>query len=235
VRRELGNLPAARELFVEALDVAETSDDAETLASIHHDLMGLEHLAGDLDQALRHGWKAVNTYVSDVGRTRCIASMAGVLRDLGDWSAAEDAYTVVAHDSDDVYYRVYAYDALAHVAALRGDHATFDARAAQCDALDWENGPHSAKAEILYYRGLSFKLLGRFEVARNWLERAVAFAEEHDFHWVFFEAEATLYGLSADVGVTTETVVPDVPEVTRAPPEVREGLRAMREELASAV
>jgi tetratricopeptide (TPR) repeat protein len=230
VKRELGNLPAARERFVEALGVAEGSDDRETLASVHHDLMGLEHLAGDLDQALRHGWIAVNTYRSEQGRTRCMASMAGVLRDLGDLEAAEDAYVVVTHRSSDVYYRVYAYDALAHIAALRGDQAQFQERAAQCDALDWESGPHSAKAEILYYRGLSLGLLGHREAAHAWLARALEFAEEHDFHWVLFEAEAALGRLSNE----TSTRDPSLKEsrAAMAPFEVREGLQAMRAELA---
>jgi len=229
VKRELGNLPAARGHLTEALEVAETSGDAETLASIHHDLMGLEHFAGDLDQALRHGWRAVNTYVSEGGRTRCMASMAGVLRDLGDWSAAEDAYAVVIHSSEDLYYHLYAYDALAHIAALRGDEQSFEDRAAACDALDWENGPHSAKAEILYYRGLSLRLLGHHEAARSLLERAVAFADAHAFNWVLFEAEAALKALDAcdSTGIAT-------PQATPAPPEVREGLRAMRRAVVGA-
>jgi tetratricopeptide (TPR) repeat protein len=227
VRRELGNLPAARELFVEALDVAETSDDAETLASIHHDLMGLEHLADDLDQALRHGWKAVNTYASEVGRTRCLAGLAGVLRDAGDCDAAQDAYTVVAHTSDEIYYRLYAYDGLAYIAALRGDRATFELQASRCDRLGWEDGPRSVKAEILYFRGISLQLLGNDGQARDWLERAVAFADEHNFNRILFKAEAALRALETDAVVVG-------PDTTNTPPDVRAGLRAMRAELASA-
>jgi tetratricopeptide (TPR) repeat protein len=227
VKRELGNLPGARERFTEALDVAETAGDAETLASIHNDLMGLEHVAGDLDQALRHGWKAVNTYASEVGRTRCLAGLAGVLRDSGDCDAAQDAYIVVAHTSDEMYYRLYAYDGLAYIAALRGDRATFELQASRCDRLGWEDGPRSVKAEILYFRGLSFQLLGKDGQARDWLERAVAFADEHDFNRILFKAEAALRALEADAVVVG-------PDTTNTPPDVRAGLRAMRAELASA-
>jgi hypothetical protein len=33
-----------------------------------------------------------------------MASLAGALKEFGDWQAAEDAYTVVAHNSDEHYY-----------------------------------------------------------------------------------------------------------------------------------
>jgi tetratricopeptide (TPR) repeat protein len=224
VKRERGNLPAARERFGEALVVAEQGADTETLASIYHDLMGLEHLAGDLHQALRHGWKAVNTYVSEVGRLRCLTNLAGVLRDTGDCAAAEDAYTVVAHSSDEVYYRIYAYDGLAYVAALRGDRGAFNHWSARCDELGWERGPLSAKAEILYYRGRSLELLGSGEAAREWLERAVAFADEHGFARTLFSAENALRSLA----VESRTHFDGAP-VT--PQHVREGLRTMRAEL----
>jgi tetratricopeptide (TPR) repeat protein len=227
VRRERGNLPGARDRFLEALEVAQEAGDAETLASIHHDLMGLEHVSGDLHAALRHGWRAVNTYRTDTGRTRCMAGMAGVLRELGDWDAAHDAYTLVVGASSEHYYRVYAFDGLAYVAALKGDVDGFEHWAAECDRVGWERGPAAAKAEVLCFRGRSLGLLGRTVEARAWLERAVAFASEQGFGRTLFLAEASLAALSP----STERL-----EVERssAPSEVRAGLRSMREALAEA-
>ncbi|MDA0329137.1 MAG: tetratricopeptide repeat protein [Gemmatimonadetes bacterium] len=225
IKKEIGNLPAARAGFEKALEAAEQSGDRDTLASIHQDLLGLEHAVGDLGAALRHGWRAVKTYESDTSRMRCMVSLAGVLKDVGELQAAEDAYTVVAHRSDEHYYLVYATDALAHIAALRGDEAGFSARAARCDALGWENGPLVVKAEILYFRGQSYQALDRGDEARAWFERAIAFAEEHNFNRVLFRAESALRDLPSAI---VETGVYD----PVAPPEVREGLRAMREELA---
>ena len=226
VKREIGNLPAARARFEEALEEATAAGAHEALASVHHDLMGLEHLAGDLDQALGHGWTAVRTYESSVGRTRCLAGLASVLRDLGDLSAAEDAYLVVANASDEHYYRIYAYDALAYLAAKRSDESAFHAWAARCDALDWENGPDAAKAEILLYRGLSYGLLGHGRASREWLRRALDFAEEHDFNRVYFQAESALAALKRDAIVAT------VRRELRALRTCARGFRAMREECA---
>jgi tetratricopeptide (TPR) repeat protein len=221
VRRERGNLPAARECLEEALRVAEFSGDGETIANVHHDFMGLEQQTGDLSQALRHGWRAVTRYRSDDARTRCMAGIAGVLIEVGDLSAAEDAWMLVLAGSSEVYYRVYAAAGLAHVGALRGSEADFERWSRRCDEEGWDAGPPSAKAEILHYRGLGYGLLGRPDDARAWLNRAIDFAESRGFSRVLFQAEAALEDLA---------VVPEPKESGRAPApaEVRDGLRAMR-------
>jgi len=225
IARERGNLPAARATFDEALLVAKGAGEPDAIGAVYHDFMGLEHLAGNLHDALRHGWHAVNSYTDEVGKTRCTAGMAGVLKELGDWQAAEDAYTIVAHRSTEHYYLIYALDALAHIAALRGQADVFDQRVAQLDEFDWESGPLSAKAEILYYRGVGTQALGRTEEARSWLGRAVDFAAEHEFGQVLFKAETALASLGTSVSADP------IDEPRPAPPEVRAGLRAMREEL----
>jgi tetratricopeptide (TPR) repeat protein len=220
VRRERGNLPAARGRLEEALSVAESAGDRETLASIHHDLMGLEQLSGDLEAALRHGWQAVNRYESAAGRTRCMAGLAGVLIEIGDLNAADDAYRLVLASSEEMYYRVYAYDGLALVGALRGDANGFDHWTRRSDEAGWESGPRAAKAEILCFRGLGCRSLGRIDDARAWLDRAIDFAEAHGFSRVLFRAEVGLASL-------TEPEDPVEEESVAAPAEVREGLRSM--------
>jgi catechol 2,3-dioxygenase-like lactoylglutathione lyase family enzyme len=150
-----------------------------------------------------------------------MAGMAGVLIDLGDWKAAEDACALVLNESKELYYRVYALDGLAYVCALTGDEDGFDSWTRRSDAEGWERGPASAKAEILCFRGLGFQALGRIDDAERWLERAVAFADQHGFSRILFRAEAALEALRADRPAVDA-------RGTAAPPEVRDGLRAMR-------
>ncbi|MCG6989362.1 MAG: hypothetical protein LJF06_14450 [Gemmatimonadetes bacterium] len=229
IHRDRGNHPAARAALAEARMFAERSGEARAIASVDHGLLALEHLAGNLSLALVHGWRAVRTYPGERDRTEALASLAGVLLDADELRAAEDAWACVEHLArDDEYIHLYAVDALGHVAARRGAAAEFARRAAEADALGWESGPAPAKAEILFYRGLSYKCLGRVHEARRWLERAVAFCEEHNFNRTLFRVEEALQSLGSAPG--------EGPARTRsapaaAPPEVRMGLEKMRREL----
>ena len=65
------------------------------------------------------------------------------------------------------------------------------------------------------------KALGRIDDAERWLERAVAFADQHGFSRILFRAEAALEALRADRPAVDA-------RGAAAPPEVRDGLRAMR-------
>jgi tetratricopeptide (TPR) repeat protein len=226
IARETGNFPGARGGFSTALEKAEASGSGEVIALVHHSLLGLEHQAGDLPAALRHGWLALETYESEAGRTRCLAGLAGVLTDYGDLDAAEDAWAIVACSTEESYYQIFAHDGLAYLFALKGDSTRFESHAEQCDALGWESGPSSAKAEILHYRGLSYRALGQLDRAKEWLTRAVAFAEEHKYNRVLFKAEEALREIESQQALRAREVAP------AAPRELREGLRAMRREAA---
>ena len=196
---------------------------------VRHALMTVEQLSGNLIESLRHGWVAVATYESEERRTRCMAGLAGTLVDYGDREAAEDAWEWVAQTSRDHYYLIYAHDALGHLAALRGDRHAFERRSERCDALQWEVTGGFAKAEILYYRGLSYRALGDVTAAEAWLRRAADFSEEHKYNRVLFRAEGALRSLGTDSQGDREGRATEAPV---APTELREGLRTMRRELA---
>jgi tetratricopeptide (TPR) repeat protein len=230
--RERGNLPAARSALEEALTVAESTGSGLALGRVHHGFLGIEQAAGNLDAAARHGWRAVSLYGDDENRTRGLAGLAALFQEMGRLEAAEDAWLLVRHLSEEEYYTLYAVDALSHLAALRGDGAAFARLAAESDALGWDSGPLGAKADILLHRGLSYQALGRTGEARRWLERTVAFAEESGFSRVLFEAERNLELLEA-------TAAAPEPRASEAPPaasteEVEAGLQAMRRELVGA-
>jgi len=226
LKQDVGNLPAARTRLDEALGVAEAAGVRDTVAVVHHSYMGLEQLAGNVVKGLEHGWVAVATYEDPERRTQCMASLGGLLIDSGDTEAARDAWTLVEHTSTDRFYLIYAHDALAHLSAMAGDEIGFREHADRCDRLDWESGSKSVKAEVLFYRGLSYRALGRLDEAEEWLRRALSFAEEHGYNRTMFRAEHALESLSADrIQAAEEVVVP------ATPPTVRDGLRSMREEL----
>jgi len=221
--REAGNLPKAREVIAEALAIAETSGDASTLASVHRDVVSLEHSAGDFQEAVRHGWLAASASSAVGDRDKGLAVLAGALERLGDYDLAADAWNVVAETTEDAYLQALSLDALAHICAVRGDAEGFLRYAERCDAIGHET-IHSAHAQILRYRGLSHRALGELDAARQWLDRAVRFAEEHGYNEILFSAEQDLADLASHVAETVET--------TPAAPEwIREGVQAMRRDL----
>ncbi len=227
VKKELGNLPAARARLHEALVKAEASRDSETIALVHHGLVGVEHVAGNLTVSLDHGWVAISSYVSDVGRTRCVASIGGTLMEMGDLDTAEDAWSYVALASDEHYYRVYARESLAYICALRGDRTGFLHHAGLSDALGWGTGTSSATAEWFQSRGKSYRALGDLDQARDWLKKAADISEVNGYNRILFEAEAALRELDEPTDPTA-----DSRPMPTAPLEVKEGLRAMRRRMA---
>ncbi len=235
IHRERGSLPTVRATLAEALPYAQRSDDPKALGQVHHARMALEHRAGALETALESGWQAVRTYQDSEDRVQALADLAGVLTDLKELDAAEDAWNVVLRLDTHSYYRLYAVDALGHIAALRGDAAEFERRAAEADAMAWETGPLSAKAEILYYRGLSYRALGSDDEARYWLRRAVSFCEDHAFNRTMFSAETALRSMDETAETWTETPADGTEPL---PPAMREevcnGLHEWRLKLAGA-
>jgi tetratricopeptide (TPR) repeat protein len=221
--RERGNLPAARTLLDEALELAGRSGDRSTVVSVHRDAVSLEQSAGNLEDALHHAWMAVGASGQGQERAQSLASLAGALERASDYDLASETWSVVAGTSDELYLQVLAFDAMAHICALRGDAAGFERRAAQCDALGYESVP-SACAQILHYRGLSYRALERFDEAESWLTRAVEFADAHGFNETLFRAERDLLELPSYVAERVEAT-------PAAPSWVREGVQAMRREL----
>ncbi|MFQ5536059.1 MAG: tetratricopeptide repeat protein [Gemmatimonadota bacterium] len=207
IHRERGNLPAARGVLTRGLERAQKSGSALALGRIHHDFMSLDHAAGRLPAALEHGWTAVQRYEGGADRTRALAGLAGVLESMGDLDAAEDAWTLVAHLTDETYYRFYALDALAYLSALRGEKARFARFAAEADLLDRSVGSRFARAEKLLYRALSYRALGMINEARRWARKARTYAAEHDFHQIAHRAEETLESL--DTSPATPGPLPD--------------------------
>lgn len=229
LHRERGNLPAARALLVDALSFAEESRDDEARGTVYHGLTGLDHQAGRLDDAMVWGWKAVQAYKDRDKQVMALASLGGVLLDAGALSSSADAWACVRDLAANDYYRLYALDALGHIAALRGDAGEFARWAAAADALGWESGTLPVKAEILHYRGLSYRALGNTEQARSYLRRAVAFAEEHGYSQTLFAAEEALKVLDEGAWEVAHPVAPPPTE------EIRSGLRGMRRSVEEAL
>jgi len=197
-------------------------------------LMTDEKLAGRHEKAIRHGWEAVRLYPSERDQLQALTDLAWAFVEVGELAAAEDAYTVVAHRTQDFRYRVYALDALAYIQALRGRRKEFEDRLEAVDETAWRMGQPFMVAELLFYRGKAYGVLGDDEQARRWLEEAKAYSEEHSLNQISFQAQDALEALRAgkpptegDASPCTERVVLDDID------GIRSELSSMRGQLAS--
>ena len=102
--REKGNLPRALELHRETLEMGLADGDRHVQGLSHHDLMTDEKLAGCPGKAIRHGWEAVRLCPSERDQLRALTDLAWAFVEVGELSAAEDAYTVVAHRTKEFRY-----------------------------------------------------------------------------------------------------------------------------------
>ena len=228
IHRDRGNHPAARETLREALAYAERSGNRTAVGRIHHGFLALEHVAGNLGEAIAHGWEAIRTYPDSQDQVEGLASLAGALIDAGELQAAEDAWSIVGLLSGQEYYQIFSAEALAYVAALQGRRTEWAHRAGASDARGWESGPEVAKAEVLLMRAQSHAALGHDAEARRWVERCVAYAEKKGFGRTVFDAEAVLKSLeTSEREQAWEAPTAAVPPTTL---DLRLGLQQMRRE-----
>jgi tetratricopeptide (TPR) repeat protein len=232
--RDRGNLPRARELLQEVMTLGETERDRYAVAIAHHDLMTVERLCENWVQASHHGWMAVQEYDSEEGSLKALFDLAGVLIDMGELSAARDAYTIVAEQLPRFEHHMMALDALSLIAARQGDRRRYGELRARKELEGWQDLSPIFRGQVLFYRGLSSRALGMEEEGLKELQEALEFAEEHGLNWLIFDIEKAL-----EEGRKTGT--PDTfpaPAASGAPDSqdselsgVRQGLRELREAL----
>jgi hypothetical protein len=211
--------------------------DDELMALAYHNLMTVEKQAGDLEAAVVYGWQATLRWGATEAGLQVLFDLAGVLREGGDLSAAEDAYSVVAARVQTYDHRVMSLDALAYISALRGRDLEYEALRETVDAEGWRAASPVIVSQILHFRGLSELALGRFVQGREWLTQALDYAERHGFGKLIFDTEKAL--AAADGAVTAKErsgyPKPVLPRSSREEVEgVRQELREMREALVGA-
>ena len=227
--RERGNLPGAMEAHTEALRIGVEIGDGDSQGLAHHGLMEDHQLSGNRSRAIQHGWAAVHAYPQETDRLRALTSLAWSLLQVEDLAAAEDAYSIVAHSSEDVLYRVCALDGLAFVEALRGNRAGFEEGLRAVDATPWRERSQFLASQFLYFRGKGYGILGDAAAAERWLEEAKAVSELLGHSQIYFEAVESLADLRAGgSGSDHEPATPADAATRKAIATIRAELSAMR-------
>lgn len=226
--RVRGNHPGAREIYEQVLLMGVELEDDGLRARAGHNLMLVEKHAGRTDEALRHGWSAVQLYPRDFDALAALTDLGDVFLRSGELASAEAAFEVVAARSEILDARIIALDALAHIAARRGDLAEFQRRLERLGSEDVEGAAIEVRGQVLLVRGRSFLALGETGVAERWFRRCLAFAEERGLNQLLFEAEEALAALEDGKGgeLLDRRELPEPAPTTMA--ELREPLSSLR-------
>lgn len=215
--RAKGNLPHARTVCLRVLEIGDELEDRDIQARAHQNLALVEKHAGHTDDALRHGWAAVQSFTNAYRHFVALADLADIFMRCGELESARHAYELVAAGVDNLDVRVVALDALGHIAALQGDRKEFERRLHRLDREPLDDVRVEVRAEILLHRGKSYLAVGDSAEAENWLRRSVAFSEKHGVSRTLFEAERVLEDL---VEARNELLVREMP--TPAPETMNE-------------
>ncbi|MFP3948583.1 MAG: tetratricopeptide repeat protein [Longimicrobiales bacterium] len=198
--RVRGNLPGARDAYLEVLEMGVAIEDADLRGRAHQNLALVEKHAGRTDEALKHGWEAVRSFLgtNEFYFYRALADLGDIFLRCGELASAEHAFEVVAAGIDNLDVRVIALDALGHIAALRGDRTGFERRLERLDREPLEDVGVEVSAEMMLHRGESWIVLGEQDEGQRWLRRSLEFAEKHGVNRILFDAEEKLRELEGN-------------------------------------
>ncbi len=193
--RDRGNLPKARVVLAEALDVANAERDAELRATVFHNLMTVEKQAGESSRAIVYGWEAVQAQPDPVARTWALVDLGSVFMEAGQLDDAEQTLALALREDLDLSAHVMALSTMSQIAALRGNRSEFTRHCATLEEIGWHQAPAIVRGQVILDRGVSWARLGEPAKARDILEWALSFGETQRVAKITLDADTALTSL----------------------------------------
>jgi tetratricopeptide (TPR) repeat protein len=216
-----GNLPRAEHMLDEAIREATTPQLRDVRSLALHNRSGVATLRGDYELAIRLGYEALEHSQSSIHRDGILSDIAGAFFYLGVYSAARDAYLVLAATGQAQYTRWVAGLNLLEIAAHTGVETLFESYRRQ---LADDSLPPMLATAFQLNLGTGYKKLGHMDKARMHLENAIALAEEHRLSQYLFEAEESLKALETPAPLLRPNDM-----VSLGVEEVAQAIRGLRE------
>jgi tetratricopeptide (TPR) repeat protein len=197
VLRQLGNLPAAGALFKEVHKDAVAVGDRDAQARALHDLAANYLYQNKPEEAVRCAYQAYGLYEESENKQRALSDLGTALEQMGHYVAAKDAFELVLTRPVPTGMRIRILLELMGLASTVGDRVSFELRRREIDATDAELPP-STQVDYDLKMGVGMAAFGLTGKAGEYLERAVALAEEHSLNEYLFRAEALLEELRSE-------------------------------------
>jgi len=191
VTRQTGNLPESEKILRDVIAESQTSKDGDAEARASQDLAGTLYFAGRISEATPYAFRAYELHDAPSDKARALSDTGAMLKALGHYSAAQNAYSVVlAHDlRPDVRART-EIECL-EVSALTGDRVSFERW--RCEiAKKRDDLPQDVLLEFELEMGIGYSMFDRYDRAEDHIRNAIAIAEELGMGQRLFFAERRL-------------------------------------------
>lgn len=191
VVRFLGNLPESERMLLAVLRDARQAGNEDAEARACHDLSAAYYYMGRQVAAVQLAFEAFRLYGEQPRRTRALADMGMVLRELGHHSAAKRALLLALDYDPPMECRVRTVVELVDLAALMGDRLSFERWRREADKW-YDQMPPDERVEFEIKLGTGLAAFERCSEGEDHLRRAIALAEERGLGEQVFRAEARL-------------------------------------------
>jgi len=191
IARQQGNLPDSERLLRSVMLRASRIDDRDAEARACHDLAGTLYFAGRAAEAVPHVFKAYELYEDRLQKARALGDTGTILKELGHYSAAQDAQKLVLAEELPPDTRAKTELECLELAALVGDRITFE-RFRQSIADNRDVLLRETELDFESHVGSGLSLFGEHDQAEKHLNRAIALAEELGMGERLFHAEQQL-------------------------------------------
>jgi tetratricopeptide (TPR) repeat protein len=184
-----GNMPAAEELLLEIIDLAQGQGMDDMRSRALHDRGILEGVRGRHDRAVRYAYEALDLSSSAIEKGRILTNIAAGFRELGRLDVARDAYLVLAATAQEQFIRWWSEVSLMELAATEGNRLQFDRYRRELESAEFTP---QLRVAFLMNAGRGYQALDEHELAVPYLERAIELAAEYGYNKQVFEAESAL-------------------------------------------
>lgn len=191
VARLIGNLPDSERTLRDAIAGARKFQDRDAEARACHDLAGTLHFAGRATEAVPLAFQAFELYESPVQQAKALSDTGAILKELGQYTAAKDALTLVLEHELSKDETARAELECLNLAALTGDRLTFE-RFRQSLVPQSGSLLPEVQLDLELKLGVGLSLFEEHEQGVARLRRAVDLAEKFGMSERIFYAEQQL-------------------------------------------
>lgn len=227
VLQKIGNLPESERVLREVLEDAASLGDRDAEARACHDLSVALALRERFSEAIPYAYRAYELYEHPTHKARALNDTASLLKELGHYSAAQDALTVVVGSCPPTEVLLRAQLELLDVSAQIGDRLSFERWRREL-GTDSELMPPDLLVEFAMTLGAGLVAFGRAADGEAELCRAVKLAEQHAMGEVVFRAERILLDARERGTRQANAALPTAPPLSADVQRTVDSLRVLR-------